>query len=107
MGFAEFKTFGVPFKAHSCYFHYRAIIESKGLLVLNFLCYDKSMSDQVHPLAKEELSKSRGQVHFPPGYNKHSRCPECHSDRLVACLINPSATKEDPDILCLNCGNRW
>ena len=77
------------------------------LFLFDLLCYDDAMSDQVHPLAKEELSKSRGQVPFPPGYTKDSRCPKCHSNRLVACLINPSANKEDPDILCLNCGNKW
>jgi hypothetical protein len=61
----------------------------------------------IHPKAQQELSKSRGQVPFPPGYGPASRCPHCHSDRLVAVLINPTADEKDPDILCLNCGNKW
>lgn len=56
----------------------------------------------------QPVSVSPDVIPLPRGLRDgKGRCPQCHGNSLSAVLVGLTATRDDPDIYCNQCGFLW
>ena len=72
----------------------------------DFSAGESELVRQLLPLNVRNPGAPRG-FEICPAPPEHKECRYCGSSRVTGALIEPASTKDDPNILCEDCGNWW